>query len=108
MDIIKCDMSDRINSDKYILQDNEKQIGYGYIIDSEINPIDIFINEEERSNGYGELLFSQLLKIIKQDNKKPLIFEVKKTNYRISNIISKLGALHITTIEDKNRWVFPL
>ena len=51
MKILKCAQSDKANSEKYLLMDGDRQIGYGYIIETEMNPIEIFVNEEERSNG---------------------------------------------------------
>ena len=108
MTILKCDKSDKENAEKYILKNGEKEIGYGYFINREINPIEIFINEEERSNGYGKLLFAKMLQVAKEKGLKALIFKIKDENYRFSNIVSTSGALHISSSDGETKWALPI
>lgn len=108
MKILKCAQSDKANSEKYLLMDGDRQIGYGYIIETEMNPIEIFVNEEERSNGYGKLLFKNLIQIAKENGKNALFFEIKRENYRFTNIVSSSGARRIGTNDGITKWVLPL
>lgn len=108
MQIYKCKESDKEKSEKYIFKDGEKEIGIGYFIENEINPIYIFINEEYRSNGYGKRLFLQMIKVAKDHGLKVLMFEIKNENYRIINIIASFGALNIGTSNGIQKWVLPI
>lgn len=93
MELIKSKTSDKENSVKYVLMDMNEEIGYGYIFDREINPIEIYINENFQSNGYGKFLFNSLLSILKKSNLKGLIFEINQSNYKFINIITQCGAI---------------
>lgn len=108
MKVIKCAQSDKPNSEKYLLTEGDRQIGYGYIIERETNPIEIFVTKEMRSNGYGKFLFNNLIQIEKERDKKVLLFEVDRENYRLTNIISSLGAHRIESGEKSIRLALPL
>ena len=108
MQIIKCTNSDKPNTEKYIMKINNQEIGFGYLIETEINPIEIFINEDQRSNGYGKLLFAKLLQICKEKGLKVLFFELKNEDYRMIIIITSLGARHIGTNYGINKFVLPV
>ena len=88
---------ERCNHDpfRYSLKLDGKEIGCGYIYDREINPIEIYIDENHRSNGYGKYLFSQLLQIAKERSVAGMIFEVAEENYRFITIIGQVGAKRI-------------
>ena len=83
------------DSFRYSLKLDGKEIGYGYIYDREINPIEIYIDEQYRSNGYGKYLFSQLQQIAKERGVGGMIFEVAEANYRFIAIIGQVGAKQI-------------
>lgn len=108
MRIEKFENSDKENSEKYILLNEDKQIGYGYILSQEVNPIEIYIDEKERSNGYGKFLFQNLLQIVKEGNKKALVFDLTKDQYRVANIIASLGAMKVETLANSVKWILPL
>ena len=108
MQIVKCKESDKENSIKYLLTQDNKEIWCGYIFAREINPIEIYIIEEMRSNGYGKLLFTKLLQIAYDSGRVNLVFDIELQNYKMNNILSSLGAQHIGKNEEKNRWVIPV
>ena len=45
----------------YKLVKDDKTIGFGTINNDKENALYIYINEEERGNGYGKILFSKML-----------------------------------------------
>ena len=108
MELLKCETSDIENTEKYILKDGEKEIGYGYIKGVEINPIEIFIYENERSNGYGKLLFSKLLEIIKEKEAKLLTFDLPEEQYRMIKIIAYSGGRYIYIKNGVRRYILPI
>lgn len=108
MELLKCETSDIENTEKYILKDNDKELGYGYIISAEINPIEIFIYEKERSNGYGKLLFSKLLQILKEKGTKLLTFDLPEEQYRMINIVSSFGGRYISIKNGVKRYILPV
>ena len=83
------------DTSKYSLKLDGKEIGYGCIYVREINPIEIYIDEQYRSNGYGKYLFAQLLLIAKERGVVGMIFEVTEENYRFITIIGQAGAKQI-------------
>lgn len=108
MELLKCETSDIENSEKYIFKDGEKEIGYGYIKSIEINPIEIFIYEKERSYGYGKLLFSKLFDIIKEKTDKVLVFELPEEQYRMINIVASFGGRYISIKDGIRRYILPI
>lgn len=101
MEIIKSDKSDKENSYKYVLKVQDKQIGFGYIFHREINPIEIYIDKEYQSNGYGKFLFNALVKEAKSQGLKGMIFELNENQYRFITIILQAGAAQISKNNDK-------
>ena len=95
MELIELQTSDKENSVKYLLMLTNNEIGYGYIFDRETNPIEIYIDEKHRSNGYGKIFFNSLLKILKNKGLKGVLFKVDRNNYRFINIIQNAGAFEI-------------
>ena len=108
MHIIKYIESDKENSTKYLLTKDDKEIGCGYIFSRLVNPIEIYIKEEARSNGYGKMLFIKLLQIIHDSDRTNLMFEIEIQNHEMNNILSSLGGRHVGTNNGKNRWVMPV
>ena len=93
MEVIKSEKSDKENSYKYVLKVQGKQIGFGYIFNREINPIEIYIDKENQSYGYGKFLFNALVKEAKIQGIKGMIFELNENQYRIITIILQAGAV---------------
>lgn len=106
--ILKLNISDKENSDKFLLKFNEKEIGYSYIFqEAKNNNIYIFINQENRSNGFGSFLFGEMLKIIKSSKLSHLFFDIEKPNYSANNIIVKFNG-QILSEDDKKHWILKL
>lgn len=105
MELVELKISDKENSVKYALMVNGKNVGSGYIFSRETNPIEIYIEENFRSNGYGKYLFNSLVKILKDRGVKGAIFESNKDNLRFINIIKQAGAKEISRQMPKVRFV---
>lgn len=106
--IVKLNVSDKENSDKYVLKLDAKEIGYSYIFhEVKSNNIFIFVNQENRSNGFGSFLFGEMLKIIKSSKLSHLFFDIEKPNYSANNIIAKFNG-QILSEDDKKHWILKL
>lgn len=105
MKVVKIKISDKENSVKYLLKIENKEVGYGYIFDREVNPIEIYIDKQFQSNGYGKKLFKTLLKEMKGQGVKGMLFEVENENYRFANIISQMGAQEISRNNNTKQYV---
>ena len=95
MELVELKVSDKENSVKYILKLDGLEIAHGYIFNREINPIEIYVERDYQSNGYGKLLFNSLLNILKKSGLKGLIFKLDENNFKIINIVKKFGAVEI-------------
>lgn len=95
MELIELEVSDKENSVKYNLISNGQEIAHGYIFNRDINPIEIFVEEKYQSNGYGKYLFNSLLKILKNNGEKGIIFQLDESNFKMINIIKGSGAVEI-------------
>lgn len=105
MEILELKNSRVPNATEYALVNKGVQIGYGFIKNTEINPIEVYIDENQRSNGYGKYLFAKLVKIVEQKGINVLRFEIDISNYRIKNIIGNLGGQHIMTSNGKQLYI---
>ncbi len=92
MRILQTKISDKENSIKYVLDIDDKVVGFGYIINRDINPIEIYIDKQYQSNGYGKSLFLGLLDKVRKQGVKGMIFELSEKQYRLKNIILQAGA----------------
>ena len=95
MELKELSFSDKENSVKFVLMNSGEEVGYGYIFSREINPIEIYINEENQSSGYGKFLFNSLLNILREHGLKGVVFQLNESDYRFINIIRKAGAVEI-------------
>ena len=96
MELIKLNISDKDNSIQYVLKINDESVGYGYIFNRETNPIEIYIEKEHQSCGYGKYLFNSLLTILKNQGLKGIIFETNESNFRLINILLNANAVQIS------------
>ena len=82
-----------------LVKDNEG-IGYGTINKDQENQLFIFIDKQQRGNGYGKILFSKMLEETKNQgyNQVKILFE--KENIPMQKIANDNGAQQIS--EDKN------
>ena len=95
MELIELEMSDKENSVKYVLIVNSEEVGYGYIFNRETNPIEVYIDDNYQSNGYGKLLLNSLLNILKEKGLKGVTFKLDENDYRFINIIKQAGAVEV-------------
>lgn len=98
--------------EKYILMDTEENntiIGTAIIDDKvKTNKISVNILEKYRSNGYGKLMFQELLKEYKMNYiDSELRFEVNEQN-EFNNILHKLGSVHIANKNGTLVHILPL
>lgn len=106
---IKQTFSDKENSTKYLLKTNNQELGYAHIYpNNSANNVYFFIHPQHRSNGFGFILFSYLIKELKEITKYPHIsLDVDKKNTHANNIIAKSGGLILS--EDKDvHWILKL
>lgn len=94
----------------YAFKKDAVTIGISYInnIDKNSNILWIYILAEYQSNGYGTLLFDEMLKILKEMGYKEFILNIDKANTRIINIIMKHKSLLLGTNGDMQRYVVDL
>ncbi len=96
MKVVKTKISDKDNSVKYLFKVEDEEVGHGYIFNREVNPIEVYIDEQFQSNGYGKKLFKVLLKEIKDKGIKGIIFSISNEQQRFANIISQAGAVEVS------------
>lgn len=108
MELKELKISDKENSVKYILLVQGREVGFGYIFNREVNPIEIYIENDFQSNGYGKLLFNSLLKILKDSGLKGLKFELDENNGRLISVIKQAGAVEIGRDLPKIKFIIKL
>lgn len=96
MELVELKVSDKEKSVKYKLMSSGKEVAHGYIFSRETNPIEIYVEKDYQSNGYGKLLFNSLVNVLKKKGLKGLIFQLDESNFKIINIIKKYGAVEIS------------
>lgn len=82
-----------------LLKDNQG-IGYGIINKNQENQVFIFIDKQQRGNGYGKILFSKMLKETKNMGYNEVKISFEKENIPMQKIAKDNGAKQIS--EDKN------
>lgn len=105
LQIVRCDQCDPI---RYSLRLEDIEVGYGYVFDRKNNPIEIYIHEQYRSNGYGKYLFAQLLQILKERGVVGVTFEAAEENYRFITIIGQAGAQQIGKVDKIIKFVLKI
>ena len=106
MELVKLNISDKENSVKYKLLSNEAEVAHGYIFNREINPIEIYVEKEYQSNGFGKFLFKSLLEILKSNGLTGIVFLLDENNLKIINIIKKSGAVEVGRSFSKIKFIF--
>ncbi|MFQ6752392.1 MAG: GNAT family N-acetyltransferase [Clostridia bacterium] len=106
---VKQQLSDKENSNKYLLKTELTELGYAYIFHgNSTNNVYFFIHPEHRSNGFGYLIFSHILKELKNITKYPHItLDIEKSNPHANNIIAKSGGL-ILSDDTHTHWILKL
>ena len=102
-------VSDKENSNKYVIKTDLQEFGYAYIYhNSHINNIYFFVYPQYRSNGFGFLLFSHIIKELRNISEYTHIeLDVDKQNTHANNIIAKSGGLLLAEDSQKH-WVLKL
>ena len=107
----ELNINDTNEKEVYILKINNQIVGFGYILTNpqkENNIISFFIKKEHQSNGYGTILFKNLLNIIKEKGHKKIELTIEKENYKTINIIEKFNGIHISTNMNLVKYIIPI
>lgn len=111
---LKKEVLDDINIDikncneVYYLKDNTNIIGIGLINLKKENIIDFYIKEKYQGNGYGKILFKNLLEKLKEYNLKEITLKIPKDNIKITKIVEDFQGLHISTNKNILEYVIPI
>lgn len=94
--------------DIYKLVKDDKIIGYGTINKDKENIIYVFIEQDLRGNGYGKILFSEMIKIIEKLGYKDVKIIFKRENIQMLKITEKMGGLHLSSKEGEVQYLIPI
>ena len=84
----------------YKLVKDNQGIGFGTINKDKENQLFIFIDKQQRGNGYGKILFSKMLEETKNIGYNEVKISFEKENIPMQKIANENGAKQIS--EDKN------
>ena len=90
-----------------LLRDNQG-IGYGTINKDKENELFIFIDKNERGNGYGKVLFSKMLEETKNLGYKELKIQFDKENAPMKKIATENGGVETSKEGDNFKYIIPL
>lgn len=97
-----------LNHDVYLLK-NDKILGYGFIMNSQKDTIYFHILEEYRGNGYGTMLFHNLLEVVKKSlSYKDIELSVRKDDLRSKRILEGCCGVEVLEKDNKVFYVVPL
>lgn len=105
MQVTLCKQTDKPNAAKYIAKTQATEIGHGYILQGEHNPVEIYIYKEFQSMGYGKQLFKELLQIAKQNNPQIYKFTISAKNYAYKSIVAQAGGKYLSTNNETETWI---
>ena len=92
----------------YKLVEDNRALGYGTINKDKENALFIFINKEERGNGYGKILFSKMLNETKNMGFNEVKITFGKENTPMLKIAEDNGGRKISSDEDTVKYVIPI
>lgn len=100
---------DSIHPEKYdycykLVKDNQP-LGFGTINKDKENAVFIFINKEQRGNGYGKILFSKMLEESKKIGYNEVKITFSKENSPMRKIAADKGGIEISSDEDSVKYV---
>jgi len=81
----------------FCLKDNDIVLGYGKILNDKNNPLEVYVYEKYRSNGYGTKIFLYLIDVLKNAKYKDIILTINKENISMISIINKFRTIHLGT-----------
>ncbi len=94
------------NSESYVLKKENSIIGYGKINKAEDNKIEIFILPEYRGNGYGKILFKNLIDKINNLDFISITFD--NNNIIAKRITEGFGGKQDSLVNGVVRYIIPL
>lgn len=94
-----------LNGILFSLTIDGKIVGYARLENIENNPIEIYVLQQYRGNGYGTVLYKNILAELKKSNLKDFKTSIDKENYIMTRILEKNGALKISTINGINLYI---
>ena len=92
----------------YKLVKDNQLLGFGTINKDKENALFIFINKEQRGNGYGKILFSKMLEETKNMGYDEVKITFSKENEPMIKIVDDNGGQQTFADEDSVKYVFPL
>ena len=92
----------------YKLVKDNQGIGYGTINKDQENQLFIFIDKQERGNGYGKILFSKMLEETKKNGYNEVNIAFEKENIPMYKIAEDNGAVQISTQGDTLKYVISI
>ena len=92
----------------YKLVKDNQPLGFGTINKDKENALFIFINKEQRGNGYGNILFSKMLDETKKIGFDEVKITFSKENTPMIKIASDNGGKQTFSDEDSVKYVFSL
>ena len=92
----------------YKLVKDEQPLGFGTINKDKENALFIFINKEQRGNGYGKILFSKMLEETKNIGYNEVKITFSKENTPMLKIADDNGGKQTSADEDSVKYIFKL
>lgn len=92
----------------YKLVKDNQPLGFGTINKDKENALFIFINKEQRGNGYGKILFSKMLEETKNIGYDEVKITFSKENTPMLKIANDNDGKQISSDEDSIKYVFSL
>ena len=92
----------------YKLVKDNQPLGFGTINKDKDNALFIFINKEQRGNGYGNILFSKMLDETKKIGFDEVKITFSKENTPMIKIARDNGGKQIFSDEDSIKYEFSL
>ena len=92
----------------YRFAKDDKTIGAAAINKAEEDNVYIFIKKDYRGNGYGKILFSNIIEELKQKNYSKVIVCFDKNNIQMTKIINDNNGLHISTDKEIVKYLIPI
>lgn len=109
--LLKTD-EENLHSEKYDycykLVKGNQPLGFGTINKDKENALFIFINKEQRGNGYGKILFSKMLEETKNIGYNEAKITFSKENTPMLKIATDNGGKQIQSDEDSVKYLFLL
>ena len=92
----------------YKLVKDNQAVGFGTINKDKENALFIFIDKNQRGNGYGKVLFSKMLEETKNIGYNEAKIKFESDNIPMLKIATENGAKHLSTDGKEVRYVIPL